>query len=537
MSARREITLVAALLIVLAAVVYGRHIVASGFYYDDWVNAASYEFAATFVDAVRRVSENLGGRPVLACALAVPHALFGLNAPLHAAFAVALSILACLFFYSLLRAVGIGVMDAGAIAALALVFPWSDSLRLWPTGGINNVALCLVGAGLLLALSALRRPPPRSYVLHAGSALFYVLGVVTYEAVAPLVAISFVFYLAIANLGPVVRRSTLDIALSISLLGINVASSERAAPSLEAIASNVREFTEQFASLFTAAVVPVSGGTRASIVLSGVLYAVVACVLYAAARDSIASERLDRWLVVAGSALVVTAVAYVPYLASGLFPRSSGLNNRVNIVAAFGVVTLVYAVIKLGARWLAKAKPRRAYLANGFALAAVLSIAAAYAYHSARHARLWDIAAIRQDQILAVVGTQSTSATARSVFTFGHPAEVAPGVPILLESGDLTAAVRLTEPARAVRAYPVFRGARLACTTDALVAIHLPDAYLDETRDPLEHAYGTILFIDTEASRSQVVADRRSCRTAVRTFEPGTAPAVYSFPVPTWSFP
>ena len=50
--------------------------------------------------------------------------------------------------------------DAVPIALLALLFPWASGVRLWPTGAINNVAVLLLFAGLLVALRGLRVPGP-----------------------------------------------------------------------------------------------------------------------------------------------------------------------------------------------------------------------------------------------------------------------------------------------------------------------------------------------------------------------------------------
>src|SRR3954469_10968947 len=177
----RTETAVAALgLALVAALVYGDHVVRGGFYWDDWENAGTTRFhnQAGFLGPfdLRQAAY----RPVLQLLLPLPHLLFGTHAAPHLALALLLAVCAGAAFHALLRGLGVPRAYATAAAALALVFPWSDSTRLWATASLNLVAVTLVlGAGAI----ALRGPRSRVVL----TACMCAAGVLTYEAVAGLV--------------------------------------------------------------------------------------------------------------------------------------------------------------------------------------------------------------------------------------------------------------------------------------------------------------------------------------------------------------
>ena len=178
-----EVAVVAGVLSVLAAITFGRHVLDGGFYSDDWGNAAVFRFAESprFFNAVEEFAGYLGSRPVLAVVLALPHPLFGDHLWAHHVLSLMLGVVSCLCCYLFLRAIPMARIHAGAIACLALVFPWADAIRLWPTASLNTVALDFAFLGAFIALVGIRREGRRSTVALAGSAALYALSVLTYE--------------------------------------------------------------------------------------------------------------------------------------------------------------------------------------------------------------------------------------------------------------------------------------------------------------------------------------------------------------------
>src|SRR3954468_5415900 len=177
---RADVALAAIGLGLLAALVYGDHVFRGGLLWDDWENAATshYRYESHFLGPfdLRQAAY----RPLLQLLLPLPHLLFGSSAPLHLALALALAVAAGAAFFALLRALGGRREFALGAAGLALVFPWSDSTRLWATASLNLVALVLFFAAATLAL---REPGERVRL----TACLLAAAVFTHEAVVALV--------------------------------------------------------------------------------------------------------------------------------------------------------------------------------------------------------------------------------------------------------------------------------------------------------------------------------------------------------------
>ena len=112
---------------------------------------------------------------------------------LHDAWSVFVAVLAASVFYAVLRTLGVPWIHAWLIAALTIVFPWSDATRFWMTGDQVNLSIAIMGAGLLLALAGLKR---NSWRHHAGAAALYLVSILTYEVTLPLIAcMGFLYWL------------------------------------------------------------------------------------------------------------------------------------------------------------------------------------------------------------------------------------------------------------------------------------------------------------------------------------------------------
>src|SRR3954447_14737692 len=122
-AARSELALVAVGLALLAALVYGDHVVRGSFLWDDWENAgtARYRYEPGFLGPfdLRQAAY----RPVLQLIMPLPHLLFGTATAPHLALALLLAVCACAAFHALLRGLGVARAHAPAAGAPALVFP------------------------------------------------------------------------------------------------------------------------------------------------------------------------------------------------------------------------------------------------------------------------------------------------------------------------------------------------------------------------------------------------------------------------------
>src|SRR4051794_41961700 len=88
--------------------------------------------------------------------LVVEHWALGADKHLHLAMALLFGVLTAWALYLLLRTCGGRVLEAAVPAALLLVFPWTDSTRLWATASFDTLAVALYFVGAVLAAG---RPP------------------------------------------------------------------------------------------------------------------------------------------------------------------------------------------------------------------------------------------------------------------------------------------------------------------------------------------------------------------------------------------
>ncbi|TMK26000.1 MAG: hypothetical protein E6G62_03475, partial [Actinobacteria bacterium] len=109
---------------------------------------------------------------------------FGSAASPRLALAAAMVVLQATCLYALLRELSVRARDAAAVAALSMIFPFSDSLWLWGVLSLTSLAISAALAGLILALRALRSTGRRALALHAASLALYVASILSYEAFA-----------------------------------------------------------------------------------------------------------------------------------------------------------------------------------------------------------------------------------------------------------------------------------------------------------------------------------------------------------------
>jgi hypothetical protein len=280
------------------------------------------------------------------------------------------------------------------------------------------------------------------------------------------------------------------------------------------------------ARLFVASLLPVESPDEMSSLLAAAVIAVMLGLLglavvrlRRAGNRGTDGEPLRRWLGVAAVALVALGLCWVVYIPGAFFtPAFPGLESRVNILALYPMVVLVYALLRsLG------------YLAGPHgrlvALAGCGVIALGYAGQSLAEERDWARSARLQDSVLAGVGLASPP-SGSLVLTFGHPAQVAPAVPVFQSSYDLWSAAQLRTKNTTVDTYPVFTGAEFACSSTGITMTRLVSPRYGEI-DPrdngtaLTRRYPNVIFVDVYGQRSMPIRSRAECRRAVSAFTPG----------------
>jgi hypothetical protein len=502
-----------ALFALLALAVYGPHIAHGGFYADDWTHVSTYRFADSprYWSSFDHFQEVLGGRPLFALMLPVPQALFGADAAAHLALAALLGALGSVLFYSLLRTLEMAPVHAAVIAAMALLFPWSDSIRLWPTGSLIGVSVCLFLLGLIVALRGLDRRGRSGIAVHAGADLLLALSVLAYEDAAAAALLAGGLYLGRAPAAFAARRWLADVVVVLGTLAYSLTATVGSRPvgsPLDRL-GDIPSFTREASLLLASALEPFGSlGRPVQALVLLLAAAVVAASLLRLRRRR--DGQLRYWLRWLGIGLIGIVAAYFMFLGSHLQPLDPGIDNRINVFAGLAFCLFVYALIACGCR-LALRSGRAAAVAT-VAVAGVVAIG--YLVRVAEDESDWRTAAERQRELVDGVGEMRLPASG-TVLTFGFPAQAAPGVPIFAKSWDLRGALRVERDDPQIRAYPINEGVRLRCGAEGLSVVGGGDYGSSEVN------YGPLYFLDAGTGREARIAGRPACVRALDRFEPG----------------
>jgi len=510
-----ELALAGLAMLVLGGAMWGSHVFDGGFYWaDDWYHARLY-LLPDGTGILRTLNPHTSQfRPVLGLLLAAPYRVFGLQTELHLALAIVLAAGASAAFYWLLRTLGLERLHAGLMAGLVLLFPWSDSSRLWTTASINNFALIFSFVGLVAALHALRASGRRAVVLTVVSLGLYVAATLTYEVVAGALLLSGLVYAWWAGWRAAVRRWPLDlVAVGAAVVYIlrRQPDHHTNSPGPRDQAEHAWKITHQAADLLLSAAVPVGGvpGAAVAVLLGAIVLGALAAWRRLPAGDPAGAE-LWRWLRIGAVGVAGIAAGYAPFVPGLLkyIPAAPGILNRVNLLAAFGFVVVVYALAMLAGTLLARAlgRPPTVVAAACAALASV-AIGAGYADRAAQDKADWAHGWEVEQLVLATIRNTVPDPPRRArIYTFGAPNYVAPGVPAFALAGDLRNAVQVEFRERGLQGYPMRPSTRWVCGPDRM---HPTDYYFGP---PEGTAYGRGVFVSIPLAQGVVIADQAACR-------------------------
>lgn len=509
----------AVVLALAAAAVFGSHVLSAGFLQDDWDLQSQSRFAARpgLWGAYEQAASMrfFDYRPVVSLVFATTHELFGTHVAAHLALAVAIGVLVSILLYCLLRVLGLEPVHAGPIALLTLLYPFSDTTRLWAAGGINNlgVVLCLVGA--LTALSGLRARGGRAVALHAGAVSLYVLSVLTYQVAAPPAMLFGLVYSLRAPWRAVLPRWAIDaaaVALATAVVALNA---PRRIQTLDAQLEHALDIVGQCFSLLAwtafpfGSPQPIPAGVAALLVV----LAALAALRRRTAGDPVRAE-LRRWLAVAGAGVLVIAAGYAIIAPANPFfvPLTPGTANRINGVPGLGFVMLVYALAMLLGVLALGARGRAALPAIALSLVLAVGYVVRLRESEAAWAASWSI----QRDVLAAVdrALPHGSRAGATVYTFGHPIDAAPGIAVFRQL-DLDPAVEVALGDASVTGWPVLPRTTFACGRKQVHPTN--NRYGPQNAA----AYGRAYFVDVASGRRQRIDSRAQCQAAVAAFRPG----------------
>lgn len=499
-----------------------RQVADGGFYSDDWAIQSEWHTYG-FSEAVSRQFDILGAKPLLGILLIGSYEVLGTDPARHH-LVVALLTLGCTVgFYFVIRGLRFPPKDAIPIALLALLFPWASSVRLWPTGGLNNFAVLLLFAGFLIALRGLRVEGQRGILIHLAATACYVASILTYEVTTGVALFAWTAYAWLGGWRRALPRMALDIP---AVAAAAIYTAENTNKHVETLAEQLRhvpDIARGGADVIAATLLPVSIPAEISPAVTAIVLGAALAVLIAAALRSRAPARVDgtpgiRWPAVAAVALGALALCWVVYVPQAFYtPTFRGIEDRVNILALYPAAVLVWAVMRAAGSLLRR---------NGYLLAVAGSIAVAIGFgiQDIHQQDDWLRSAEFQPKVLAAV-ERAHAPDGAVVLAFDYPAETARGVPIFDTNYDLKPAAQLRTSSE-IQTYPVFRGSTLRCSPKGVAIDRLATPLYDRI-SPTEagtaklQQYSNVVFVDVGNGRHELIRSRGQCTRALATYRPG----------------
>lgn len=524
-----EIGAVGLLLAIVAALVYGPQAVNGGFLSDAWTNRALYVFsdAHGFFGKIGYLLEqpNIAVRPLQAVYLAVLNGVFGSHVGWWLGWQVLTNVGMCLTLFLLLRRLSLSAIDAGAVSLLFLVFPAASSIRFWLPTIWGPLSIGLVCAGFLLALTAFETEDRRrALVLHGLSLACFVASVLLYEIALLIMLSSVLLYRVKVPWGPAIRRWIVDCVVLLGLaLTVTTSNSSGHLETELGVWGHGKAIAEQARVLFTTVILPFSSSSWYILLLLALVPAGSLLAYRLLRAGDPARPELRKWLVVMAAGLAVVVLGYAIY-APGIdyyAPLGPGIANRVNFVPSIGWVLMLYSGFMLVAVLATRGMPRPKLAASAFALIACGLIAAGWLKSIGDYSGYYTRAYEEDLRVLAEIKSSLPNPRSHStIWTFGQPVEIVPGVPVFGNTWDMTSSVQLTYGDPTLASYVAYPETGFRCEPGRMT----PDGpRWEESVNSAELArsrYAKTYFVDTNSGKVTRIDSPAQCRQASREFTP-----------------
>jgi hypothetical protein len=523
-SDRLRMVAIAAIAVVAGAwlVFVIRQIADAGFYSDDW--ALQWEWHQYgFSAALDRQFDILGSKPLLAYLLIGSYEVLGTDPTAHHVVAALLTLGCTIAFYFVVRGLRFPPRDAIPITLLALLFPWASSVKLWPTGALNNVAILLLFAGFLIALRGLRIEGWRGVAIHVAATACYVASILSYEVTTAVALFAWTAYAWLGGWRRAFPRMALDIPAVAAAAIYTSENTNKHITSLGDQIAHIPDIVSGGAELIAGSLLPVAVPADLSVTVTVVAIGAAIAILTLAALRARALSRTNsgagiRWPLVALAALGVLALCWAVYIPQAFYtPTFRGIEDRVNILALYPAAVLIWAVLRSAGSLL----PRSGY---AVAAAGAAAVAIGFGIQDFRQQDQWLRSTELQPGVLAAVERANPN-DGNVVLVFNYPGEVAPRVPILNVNYDLLPAARLVT-AKDIDTYPVFEGSTVRCSpkgvaVDWLATPLYERIWLAEEGTAKLQPYGNVVMVDVGRRRDELIRSREQCARVLATYEPG----------------
>lgn len=524
-----EALLLVLVLSAIALAAYGSHMSQGGFIGDAWTTRAWYQLYShdEFLASVRHFLDlsTMATRPLNAVYRVVLNDSFGGQMGLWFAWQAASCVLMSLTLFLLLRKLAFDSLDAGLIAILTLIFPAANSLRLWTPVIHASLAIALAGLGFLAALYAFESRGRRRVVLHGASLLLFVTSLLLYEVALPLMLASVLLYRIRVPWRPAIRRWLVDCGLLLPIALAVTRSPSSAAQDQDAggALSHAVTIIEQCPTLLTTVLLPF-GAVRWLAFGAFVLLPLIATLV--ARRLPVADPAralLRRWVTVFVAGWAIVALGYSIYVPGIDYyvPLAPGIADRVNAVSGIGWVLVLYGSIALVATLAFRRSARARVLTSTLVLLACAALGISWGKSIADEGTTYADAYREGQRTLAVIRAAIPDPRPGStIWIFGQPVEISPGVPVFANTWDTTAAVSLMYRDPSILSYVGYPGTTFECRPNAIVpgnnSNYLPASPSDIKK--FTSFYGSTYFVDTVGGQVEVIDGPERCRYASAAF-------------------
>jgi hypothetical protein len=491
---------------VLTSATYLPYVLSGGWVLDDWSLAATFDLSGSqSLPNLFSTAYGITTRPGQAAYLVFMWKIGGLGQAPYLAVAGVLAGIEGVLLYFLFK-LAFPRLIAALAAALVVVLPVIDATRLWAAASGATLAVIFVACGYLVALAGLReRAHAARRLMHGFALLLFAAGTLTYELVAPLVALAVFTYALQSGWRPAFRRWPFDVAVAISctaVTAIHHASNTRPARTnlgflLDRTSGILRESKRVFLDS-----VPL--GPRLWNPFGLVLVIAVVILLAHAVVRGVETVPLivhNARLLAVGTLLAIAGLVLLLPADPYYVPRVSGIGNRIGAVAAVGVVIMMGALAMLGGLAIAHLvrAPKLALPLGAVLLATTLGV---NIRNELRAQKPWTDSWRMSQKVVAAVRASLPPRPPRdtSVVTFRHVTNILPAdVPVFYASWDLTGALRLTYRTLGITGHPW--NPQMRCAADG---VRFPDI-------PSALRYSHLWFVDASAYRAYRVGSAGSC--------------------------
>jgi hypothetical protein len=456
----RLLDLVAPVLMLIAALaIYGRYASKGGWFYDDWRTYSELrdQHGGLFSE-LRACSRTIPGGRSLACIYhAGEYNIFRGHRRAYQFTSIAFTVLDAWLLYAIASRARLARVWAILLALALVLFPASDSARLWDVASLAGYDMALALGAILLTLIALGREGRSALVLHLLGGALALVAMATYEIAVPLILLGgATYYLAYRDRNAL-RRWGADIGLVLLFVAYRLILAPLSATSGFLVHRGASQTLSRVWTLLNGAWVSwkdvYAPGLLGTIVLA-ILAATVIALLARSARYRTASR---RWLILFVLGLALSAAGALVYLtANDLYvPVVESVFNRLNVPGSFGYAAMAVAI--LGAAYEALRLLRLPAVAAVLLLA--LPILATTVHQlgiSDEHIRSWEASWTDQQQALHGYRIALRRIPRRAeIIGFDVPIWQRGFVPVFAAGWDLKGALDWETPVDPPVAYPL----------------------------------------------------------------------------------